>query len=124
MAESRRAATTQRRIGYHWKLRAVMATRNLWKTTDLMPLLKSRGISLSESQVYRLVTGVPERIPGRTFAALCDILDCTPNDLIEPYVELAATSGARAPEPSAVIDDPSRDTIAHRIRLTPVEDDE
>ena len=76
----------QRRIGYRWNLRALMAKRNLWKTTELMPLLKSRGINLSESQVYRLVTATPERIPARTFAALCDILDCTPNDLIEIQV--------------------------------------
>ncbi|MET4538564.1 hypothetical protein ABIE37_000319 [Arthrobacter bambusae] len=28
-----------------------------------------------ESQVYRLVTSTPERIPARTFAVLCDSLD-------------------------------------------------
>lgn len=28
----------QRRIGYRWNLRALMAKRNLWKTTELMPL--------------------------------------------------------------------------------------
>ena len=78
----------QRRIGFRWNLRTIMAQRNLWKTTELMPLLKARGINLSESQIYRLVTGTPERIPARTFAALCDILDCTPNDLFEPYVEM------------------------------------
>lgn len=54
----------QRRIGYKWNLRTVMAQRNFWKSTELMPLLKSRGINLSESQVYRLVTGTPERIPA------------------------------------------------------------
>ena len=77
----------QRRIGYRWHLRTLMAQRNLWKSTELLPLLQSRGISLSESQVYRLVTGTPERIPARTFAALCDILDCTPNQLIETVAE-------------------------------------
>lgn len=90
----------QRRIGYHWNLRQAMAQRNLWKTTELMPLLKTRGINLSESQVYRLVTGTPERIPARTFAALCDILDCTPNDLFEPYVEMRAAATANAPRRS------------------------
>ena len=82
----------QRRIGYKWNLRTQMAQRGLWKSTELMPLLKSRGIALSESQVYRLVTGTPERIPARTFAALCDILDCSPNDLFEPYVEMRAAN--------------------------------
>ena len=28
----------QRRIGYKWNLRTVMAQRNLWKSTELMPL--------------------------------------------------------------------------------------
>lgn len=42
----------QRRIGYRWNFCALMAKRNLWKTTELMPLLRSRGINLSESQVY------------------------------------------------------------------------
>ena len=73
----------QRRIGYRWNLRTLMAQRNLWNTTELMPVLRSRGINLSESQIYRLVTATPERIPARTLAALCDILDCTPNDLFE-----------------------------------------
>lgn len=50
----------QRRIGYKWNLRALIAQRNLWKTTELLPLLQSRGINLSESQVYRLVSpGLP-----------------------------------------------------------------
>jgi DNA-binding Xre family transcriptional regulator len=80
----------QRRIGYKWNLRTVMAQRNLWKSTELMPLLKSRGINLSESQVYRLVTGTPERIPARTFAALCDILDCG-STLGEPQQLAAGT---------------------------------
>ncbi|WP_214467095.1 helix-turn-helix domain-containing protein [Microbacterium flavescens] len=110
-----------RRIGYNWHLRQVMAQRNLWKSTDLMPLLKARGISLSESQVWRLVTGTPERIPARTFAALCDILDCTPNELFEPVVEMRAATRVNAP---AAGEDPlaSRpETISHRVRI--VEDD-
>lgn len=76
----------QRRIGYRWNLRQLMAQRNLWKTTELIPLLRSRGINLSPAQVHRLVTSTPERIPARTFAALCDILDCGPGDLFEPFV--------------------------------------
>ena len=61
--------------------------------------MRSRGINLSDAQVYRLVTGEPPRIPSRTFAALCDIFDCTPNDLFEPYVEMRAAAPANAPRP-------------------------
>jgi len=116
--------TEQRRIGFRWNLRTVMAQRNLWKTTELMPLLNARGIRLSESQVYRLVTGTPERIPARTFAALCDILDCTPSDLFEPYVEMRAAATANAPKRSEDIGVQPGDPIAHRVRLVPTGEDE
>ncbi|SBW17705.1 hypothetical protein FDG2_0341 [Candidatus Protofrankia californiensis] len=62
-----------------------MADRGLFATTALVPLLAERGVGLSREQVYRLVTGVPERLSLATLAALCDILDCTPTDLVEPY---------------------------------------
>lgn len=44
------------------------------------------GVVLSREQVYRLVTAPPQRLSMDTLVALCDILDCTPNDLIEPAV--------------------------------------
>lgn len=73
------------RVGYHWHLRRLMADRGLFATTALVPLLAERGVRLSREQVYPLVTGVPERLSLATLAALCDILDCTPMDLVEPY---------------------------------------
>ena len=83
------------------------------------------SVSYSESQVYRLVTGTPERIPARTFAALCDILECTPNDLFEPFVEMRAAATANAPKRSETLGiDPPGDSISHRVRLTRVEDDD
>ena len=111
----------QRRIGYKWNLRTVMAQRNLWKSAELMPLLRARGINLSESQVHRLVTGTPERIPARTFAALCDILDCEPNDLFEPYVEMRAAKTADAPNRPEDLGVKPGNLIAGRVRL--VQDD-
>ena len=107
----------QRRIGYRWHLRTLMAQRNLWKSTELMPLLRARGINLSESQVYRLVTGTPERIPARTFAALCDILGCTPGELFEPVVEMRAAATAEAPARSEDLGVTPGRPIARRIRL-------
>jgi DNA-binding Xre family transcriptional regulator len=73
----------RRRVTYTWHLRQVMAAHGLWQTTELGPLLAQRGVELSAAQVYRLVSGVPERLSLRTLAALCDIFECTPNDLIE-----------------------------------------
>lgn len=71
-------------LDYRWRLREVMATRGMFSTTDLRPLLAQRGVELSQSQVYRLVAEQPERLNLRTLMALLDILDCTITDLIEP----------------------------------------
>ena len=73
-----------KKIGYRWHLRRLMAEREMYATTDLRPLLADRGVVLSREQVYRLVARVPERLSLKTLAALCDILDCRPGDLVEP----------------------------------------
>jgi DNA-binding Xre family transcriptional regulator len=73
-----------RKLDYRWRLREVMAARGLWATTDLAPLLVERGVDLSPAQVYRLVTQTPERLSLKTLMALCDALECTSTDLIEP----------------------------------------
>ncbi len=77
-------------MGYQWHLRALMAARGMFATSDLVPLLAERGVHLSREQVYRLVTGVPERLSLAALAALCDILDCGPVDLVEPVTITAA----------------------------------
>ena len=51
----------QPRLGYAWHLRKLMAGQGMFATTDLRPLLAERGIELSEAQIYRLVTGIPEQ---------------------------------------------------------------
>ncbi|MFV4914316.1 helix-turn-helix transcriptional regulator [Microbacterium lacticum] len=67
---------------FEWHLRRRLAERDIFKTTDLVPLLAEQGVSLSREQVYRLVTSPPQRLNMEVLDALCAILDCTPNDLI------------------------------------------
>jgi hypothetical protein len=82
-----------RELDYRWHLRELLATRcSLFATTDLVPLLAERGVVLSASQTYRLVTERPERLSLRTLMALLDIVGCTMEELIEP---VAAPSGGR-----------------------------
>ena len=80
------------RLDYRWHLRKIMADRGMFSTTDIIPLLADRGITLSSSQVYRLVTERPERLSLKILMALLDILDCIMDDLIEP---VAAAAPAR-----------------------------
>lgn len=83
-------------VAYHWHLRKVMADHDIHSTTKLVPLLADRGVVMTSTQVYRIVTGEPERLNMQFLAALCDIFDCTPNDLIEPYVVSSSTRGRKA----------------------------
>jgi DNA-binding Xre family transcriptional regulator len=76
------------RLDYLWHLRLRMAERGVFSTPDLAAALRARGVVLSDSQVWRLVTGTPERLNLRALVALCDILGCTPNDLIEPVEQV------------------------------------
>ncbi len=86
---------------YEWRLRLVMAKRGIFATKELDAALRERGVALSHSQVWRLVTGSPERLNLRTLVALCDILDCTPNDLVE-LVDAPAKPRARKRKGAAV----------------------
>jgi DNA-binding Xre family transcriptional regulator len=85
-----------RKLDYRWNLRQVMATRGMFQTTDLTGPLAQRGIHLSSSQVYRLVTERPERLSLKVLMALLDILDCSMEDLIEPVAAAAASRKKRA----------------------------
>jgi DNA-binding Xre family transcriptional regulator len=104
-------------IGYRWHLRMKMAEAGMFATSDLLPLLAARGVVLSREQVYRLVARVPERLSLKTLAALCDILDCQPGELVEPV------RGGSAPEPKPAGEDVASKLAGlrpRRARVAPV----
>ena len=82
-----------RKLDYRWHLRRIMADRGMFQTTDLIRPLAEREITLSSSQVFRLVTERPERLSLKILMALMDILGCSMDDLIEPVA--AAGTGTR-----------------------------
>lgn len=102
------------KIGYVWHLRRLMAERGMFATTALVPCLAQRGIELSREQVYRLVTGTPERLNLAVLVALCDILDCRADDLIAPVT--SAVKNARVP----AVTPASRRPRPRRARILPV----
>ena|SRR5438445_10489508 len=102
--------------GYVWHLRRLMADRGMFATTELVPLLAKRGVTLSREQVYRLVTRTPERLNLTVLVALCDILDCRPNDLIEPA---APTTKKATTQASTDTPDASRRPRPRRARILP-----
>jgi DNA-binding Xre family transcriptional regulator len=73
-------------------------------------LLAERGVKLSREQVYRLVTGVPERLSLATPAALCGILGCQPGELIE--ITAAPAPARPTPASPAQLPRPVRARVA------------
>jgi DNA-binding Xre family transcriptional regulator len=94
----------QRTVTYRWLLRDVMAGHGLFATTALVPLLADRGIELSPSQVHRLVTQAPERLSMPILAALCDIFECSPADLVQVSAETATERKAAGDNGGNVVD--------------------
>lgn len=104
-----------RTVSYRWHLRAVMAARGMFATTELGPLLAERGVMLSREQVYRLVVGTPERLNLTTLAALCDILEVTPADLVEVSVE--ARRPRKVASSAKPVTSPGSDLRPRRARI-------
>jgi DNA-binding Xre family transcriptional regulator len=88
----------------------------MFSTTDLIGPLAGREITLSSSQVYRLVTERPERLSLKILMALLDILDCSVDDLIEPVPAAgAAKKKASAADGEAGVGE----LRPRRARITP-----
>ena len=101
-----------------WNLRQLMAEHGMFATTDLLDPLHERGIELSRQMVHRVVTKTPQRINVDLLAALCDILDCTMDELIEP---IAAAVPARKKRAAGGADTGIGDLRPKRARITATE---
>ena len=65
-----------------WRLRKVMASRNVWTPTELRDLLAQRaGFEISLQSASDLVKKPPAQVKMKTLRALCTTLKCTPNEL-------------------------------------------
>jgi DNA-binding Xre family transcriptional regulator len=69
-------------VDYEWRLRVLMAENGMFKAIDLASQLVEHGIRQSDSQVWRLVTGRPERLNLRLMMVLCEIVGCEPGELV------------------------------------------
>jgi len=109
----------RRHASYQWHLREVMAARGMFTTTDLVPRLADLGITLSPSQVHRLVTGTPERLSLPVLAAVCDILNVTPGELITVSAQPVPARKTATARASARDLDPALRPVRARIRPDP-----
>ena len=74
--------TGWQRVQIEWRLRKVMASRDVWTATQLRELLiKRAGFKLSLQSVDVLIKKQPVQVKVATLQALCTTLQCTPNEL-------------------------------------------
>lgn len=67
-----------------WRLRNVAAEREIWTGEQLRRLLADKAsLSLSSASISALMTKQPREVKLRTLTALCLVLQCTPNDLLQ-----------------------------------------
>lgn len=67
-----------------WRLRQVMAAREIWTGQGLLELLRTKaGVDLSHVAVMRLVKEKPKQVRLVTLEALCVALDCSPWDIMD-----------------------------------------
>lgn len=97
-----------------------MAERVMFNTTDLVAPLHDRGITLSASQVHRLVTGTPEQLSLPVLAVLCDIFDTEPGVLIPTRAENAVLRKDATGDVPAASNLPT-ESRPRRVRLRPEE---
>lgn len=72
----------KREIQYHWHTRELMARNDFRRGKDLLEPLRERGITLSPTQVWRLVDQTPERISLQVLVALADIFGVEVGELV------------------------------------------
>jgi putative transcriptional regulator len=86
-------------VHIRWRLRQVMASRDVWTAKDLRELLTRRGdLELSKQSISDLLNHQPVQVKVRTLQALCTALRCTPNELF----------GIDAPQEVSISDETDR----------------
>ncbi|MCE7011669.1 helix-turn-helix transcriptional regulator [Kibdelosporangium philippinense] len=84
-------------VQIEWRLRKVMASRDVWAAKELRELLIQRaGFELSLQAVSDLMKKQPVQVKVATLQALCTTLRCTPNELF----------GIDTPREVSLADDP------------------
>jgi len=74
-----------------------MAQAGYAHAKELLLLLSDKGVALGERQMNRIISGdSPQRIIA-VVGALCEILNCTPNELIQRRVPPRKRGGRKPP---------------------------
>lgn len=65
-----------------WRISELMRAAGVRSATDLTQRLAEAGVSRHLTRVAQLVKGPPAQLSLELLAGLCEVLNCTPNDLL------------------------------------------
>lgn len=99
-----------------WNLRMKAAERGIWKSTELRRLLAEAGLEVSAGKMSALWTGTPTTIRLDDLDVVCEVLDCTPSDLLIRQPEQVA---ARRQQASRAVGDDTQDPEPASRTVTP-----
>ncbi len=94
-----------------WNLRMTAAQRGIWKSTELRRLLAEHGLVISAGKMSGLWTGQPTSVRLDDLDVICAVLECQPDDLLQPEPEIVAT---RKPAPAKTAASAKGSTVATR----------
>jgi putative transcriptional regulator len=102
-----------------WNLRLVAAQRDIWKSSQLHRMLADAGLEISAGKMSGLWAGQPVTIRLDDLEVICEVLNCTPSDLLvrEPG-KARATPVMAEPEARAAGESPGL-TRRHSGRSRP-----
>lgn len=65
-----------------WRLRVLMAERDIRTATSLQAMLHDVGVHISSQQLVRVINGLPARLNTELLAGLLTVLQCGVDELI------------------------------------------
>jgi len=86
-----------------WRLRVMMAERNITTATELQRLLEKSGFQITSSQLTRIIKERPDRINTELLDHLLSVLNCGIDDLLrsDPILQEKQEKDTPTSEPAA-----------------------
>jgi len=101
-----------------WRLRVMMAERNISTATELQRLLEKSGYQITSSQLTRVIKERPDRVSTDLLDHLLEVLNCNIGDLLRS--DAVSADGATNENPSSnrvLADKPKK----QRVRRNPID---
>jgi len=101
-----------------WRLRVMMAERNISTATELQRLLEKSGYQITSSQLTRVIKERPDRVSTDLLDHLLEVLNCNIGDLLRS--DAVSADGATNENPSSnrvLADKPKK----QRVRRDPID---